>query len=380
MLQIKRSLLASEEARAPKRGAPEPRTKLGDNSLCDTQSRLAAFWREGKFCDVIVRVDEREFPAHRVALAAGSEYFAALFEGRRFADSTSPIVELKDAGMKASSFEAVLTFLYTGICDCATSELHHVGAAAAFLQVLSLLEVVTNVIRSNVGAKNCIAFWVFATKFALTELADRCWEEITLNFAELGDALRSLPLEAMQSLLAVDTLNIVDERGVLDVALNYARAHQIDDDSTLANFFSGVRFALLSESQFACVMQEPLLAGAQCREMMLRALHAAHVHKKPKMKRIARVDKVKDAGYSAEEAKQMGCDAKRIFPLCRPIELQSTDFEGRQAITDDGKYGRLYAMERDNSYPWHLILDGTNSATNTYTGNIYSRMRLLEWV
>lgn len=273
----------------------------------------------------------------------------------------------------------MLAFLYTGICDCATSELHHVGAAAAFLQVGSLLEVVTNVIRSDVGPENCIASWVFATNFALTELASRCWEEIALNFAELGDVLRSLPLEAMQSLLAVETLNIVDERTVLDAGLNYARAHQLDDDSTLANFFSGVRFALLSESDFACVMQEPLLAGAQCREMMLRALHAAHAHKKPKMKRSARVEKFKDAGYSAEEAKQMGCDPKRIFSLCRPIENMSTDIEGRQAITDDGKYGRLYAMDRDNSYPWHLILDGTNSATNAYTDGYYSRMRLLEW-
>ncbi|CAK8689055.1 unnamed protein product [Clavelina lepadiformis] len=35
-----------------------------------------------KFCDVVLFVDEEEFPTHRAVLAASSEYFDAMFSSK----------------------------------------------------------------------------------------------------------------------------------------------------------------------------------------------------------------------------------------------------------------------------------------------------------
>ena len=64
------------DAPASKRAAQdEARATLSGGNK--TLSKMAQFWREGKFCDVSIHVEGREFQAHRVVLAAGSEMLAA---------------------------------------------------------------------------------------------------------------------------------------------------------------------------------------------------------------------------------------------------------------------------------------------------------------
>ena len=45
-------------------------------------SKCAQFREEGEFIDVRLKVDEDVFPAHRIVLAANSDYFHAMFTER----------------------------------------------------------------------------------------------------------------------------------------------------------------------------------------------------------------------------------------------------------------------------------------------------------
>ncbi|VDO92523.1 unnamed protein product [Schistosoma mattheei] len=40
---------------------------------------MNAFRKEGQLCDVVIKAEGREFLAHRVVLAASSDYFDAMF-------------------------------------------------------------------------------------------------------------------------------------------------------------------------------------------------------------------------------------------------------------------------------------------------------------
>ena len=62
---------------------------------------MVELWEEGTLCDVNVNVGGLSFKAHRLVLAAGSDYVALLIRERRFADSTGPI-ELPEMCARAS--------------------------------------------------------------------------------------------------------------------------------------------------------------------------------------------------------------------------------------------------------------------------------------
>ena len=149
------------------------------------------------------------------------------------------------------------------------------GAAAAFLQVTPLLEQVSTAMASNLTACNCVSAWLFAIKFSFDGLAMLCRTKAVESFEELGADIFKLPLLEMRELLAADQLNIGKESTVLDVAVRYARANSLTSGVELASLFSNVRFTLLSENVFKdVVMNEPLLGGIECREMLLRAYAA----------------------------------------------------------------------------------------------------------
>jgi len=58
-------------------------------------SKCAQFRDEGQFIDVRLKVREDIFPAHRIVLAANSDYFHAMFtDGMK--ESNQELIELKD--------------------------------------------------------------------------------------------------------------------------------------------------------------------------------------------------------------------------------------------------------------------------------------------
>ena len=368
----------------------EPTTVVSGGSK--TQSQLSAFRRTGKLCDIVVRVGAREFPAHRVVLAAGSCWFAALTDGGRFADSQAPTVDLHD--MSAEAFEAVLDYLYEG-STCTTAPLADVGAAAAFLQVTPLLERIGDAMASALRADNCVATWLFATNYALDGLLASCRETAVQFFPELGSSAAALPPHEMRALLAMDELEVEDEKIVYDAAVNYARLNDMTDDDTLADFLAPVRYPLLTAANFAAVMAEPLLRGAACREMLLYAF-AAHVQCRHVVHRRPKPTVLKLRGMSAAEVKvrlsRQATDAQRaragidVFALCKEITRDDLQKEGGLCVCDDGNYGILYAKDRDDAGPWYVILDGADSPTDAYFESTtaavqlnYRRVRHLEW-
>jgi len=266
------------ESAAKRVATEDPQTMLSGGNKA--QSKMAQFWREGKFCDVTVRLDGRNYPAHRVVLAAGSEMLAALSDGNRFADSVSPTIEL--SGMSAAAFEAVLTYLYDGTVTCAASLLMEVGAAASYLQVVPLLDLTSDALKAGLTAANCIRTWAYGKMYSVDGLVAECHRKAVAEFTQLTHA-EELPLEEMRSLLASDDLAVECEEQVYDMAVRHARARtqpaSASDadavswwDSDLAPFFALVRYPLLRAATFdSLVMTEPLLAGVACQQMLARA-------------------------------------------------------------------------------------------------------------
>ena len=72
---------------------------------------IADMRERGELCDVIVMVEKEQFQLHRLVLAAGSDFFHAMFtSGFQEKDKN----EIKLIGQTAANFRSFLCFVYSG--------------------------------------------------------------------------------------------------------------------------------------------------------------------------------------------------------------------------------------------------------------------------
>ncbi|XP_011612194.1 POZ-, AT hook-, and zinc finger-containing protein 1 isoform X1 [Takifugu rubripes] len=101
----------------------------------------------GRFCDVILRVGEESFPAHKAVLAACSEYFESVFSRQTEGDCDSKELEMHTISPKV--FKDVLDFAYTSRIVVRLECFPELMTAAKFLLMRSVIEICQEVIKQS---------------------------------------------------------------------------------------------------------------------------------------------------------------------------------------------------------------------------------------
>ncbi|KAM9814034.1 POZ (BTB) and AT hook-containing zinc finger 1 isoform 2-T2 [Neosynchiropus ocellatus] len=99
----------------------------------------------GRFCDVILRVGEESFPAHRAVLAACSEYFESVFSRQSEDDGK----ELEMHTISPKVFRDILDFAYTSRIVVRLECFPELMTAAKFLLMRSVIEICQEVIKQS---------------------------------------------------------------------------------------------------------------------------------------------------------------------------------------------------------------------------------------
>lgn len=99
----------------------------------------------GRFCDVILRVGEESFPAHKAVLAACSEYFESVFGCQN--DGEGKELEMHTISPKV--FRDILDFAYTSKIVVRLECFPELMTAAKFLLMRSVIEICQEVIKQS---------------------------------------------------------------------------------------------------------------------------------------------------------------------------------------------------------------------------------------
>lgn len=99
----------------------------------------------GRFCDVVLRVGEESFPAHKAVLAACSEYFESVFS--RQAEGEAKELEMHTISPKV--FKDILDFAYTSKIVVRLECFPELMTAAKFLLMRSIIEICQEVIKQS---------------------------------------------------------------------------------------------------------------------------------------------------------------------------------------------------------------------------------------
>lgn len=101
----------------------------------------------GRFCDVVLRVGEESFPAHKAVLAACSEYFESVFSRETEGDGDTKELEMHTISPKV--FKDILDFAYTSRIVVRLECFPELMTAAKFLLMRSVIEICQEVIKQS---------------------------------------------------------------------------------------------------------------------------------------------------------------------------------------------------------------------------------------
>ncbi|ERE74361.1 kelch-like protein 12-like isoform 2 [Cricetulus griseus] len=104
--------------------------------------------KSNTLCDVTLRVEQKDFPAHRIVLAACSDYFCAMFTSE-LSEKGKPYVDIQ--GLTASTMEILLDFVYTETVHVTVENVQELLPAACLLQ----LKVKNTCVPENLGPIPC---------------------------------------------------------------------------------------------------------------------------------------------------------------------------------------------------------------------------------
>lgn len=243
--------------------------------LLGTDSSLppvfADFWRKGILCDIEIRVADCSFRAHRVVLAACSDYMRARF-CIGMADSSDESIDLPD--MPAAAFEAVLEHMYTGKCCFHEELLVALLEAASRLQYIRLLEVASRAAQETLLPSNCLRIWEVADQLALTDLLHASKVMCMGNFEEIAQTTEFLYLDSSRLLLLLgeDDLHIDKEEVVFEALRRWANA-QPPPPPQWSELLSKVRFPIMSRNYvLENVRNDPLMQSTEAVKALLDAM------------------------------------------------------------------------------------------------------------
>nr|XP_020033562.1 kelch-like protein 7 isoform X3 [Castor canadensis] len=163
--------------------------------------------KQKTLCDVILMVQERKIPAHRVVLAAASHFFNLMFTTNML-ESKSFEVELKDA--EPDIIEQLVEFAYTARISVNSNNVQSLLDAANQYQIEPVKKMCVDFLKEQVDASNCLGISVLAECLDCPELKATADDFIHQHFTEVykTDEFLQLDVKRVTHLLNQDTLTV----------------------------------------------------------------------------------------------------------------------------------------------------------------------------
>ena len=170
-------------------------------------SRIHQMRDDGKLCDVTLIVADREIHAHRVVLAASSDYFYSMFV-RDMLESRQERIELK--GVDPDAMQMLVEFAYSTKLDITTNNVQSLMTAASVFNFPSVFKATAKFLSNQLHPSNCLGI----RSFAKTHGSEPLIEAATAYFRDhFMDAVKneeylSLPAEDLAHLLDLSLIHI----------------------------------------------------------------------------------------------------------------------------------------------------------------------------
>ena len=218
----------------------------------DLLSKCARFREEGEFIDVRLKVGEDLFPAHRIVLAANSDYFHAMFtDGMK--ESNQEVIELKDESISPDALKIVMDSIYTGDLFVNEENVLEVLAAADHLQVTTAVQqccdfLKREFIQLRLDLHNYCLLSTVADRHGLRDLQEAAEHKMASMFKDVCESeefLSNVGADQLFSLLSRDDLNAPSETFVFKSVMQWIKHKKEERMAVAAKVIGAVRLGLV---------------------------------------------------------------------------------------------------------------------------------------
>ncbi|XP_026329697.1 BTB/POZ domain-containing protein 9 [Hyposmocoma kahamanoa] len=335
---------------------------VGDiEHISHLSEHIGSLCLSSEYSDVTLIVEGHRIPAHKVILAASSDYFRALLYGG-MRESNQTEVELQ-APLQA--FKALLRYVYSGHMGLSLlredTVLDMLGLAHQF-NFQELEQAISDYLRQVLALRNVCAVLDAARLYGLDALLDYCYNFLDRNATDIlqHESFLQLSVEALQGLLERDSF-FAPEVDIFKAVCSWFNANQIwvkseSGQAQVEKILKCVRLTLMSLEELLTVVRPFALVTP---DMLLDAIQ--------------------------EKTQTKSTDLKHRGVLLQE-ENVATPKRGARVISGDMRSALLdgdtdtYDMER--GYTRHTISDAADNPgiiVRLATTTIINHVRLLLW-
>ncbi|XP_019356931.1 PREDICTED: actin-binding protein IPP [Gavialis gangeticus] len=226
------------------RAGPGPGPLGADQHARLLLAQMDRMRRTQDLCDVQLLVGNKAFGVHRLVLAAGSPYFAALFTGG-MKEASKEVVQIR--GIEAGAFQLLLDFIYTGIVNINENNVQELIIAADMLQLTEVVDLCCEFLKGQIEPLNCIGLFQFSEHIACHDLMEFTENYIHAHFLEVlsGEEFLALTKEQLTKILRSEELSIEDEYQVFAAAMQWILKDLGKRKKHVVEVLEPVRFPLL---------------------------------------------------------------------------------------------------------------------------------------
>ncbi|XP_077997874.1 kelch-like protein 25 [Glandiceps talaboti] len=163
-----------------------------------------------QLCDVTLVVEDKDFPCHRLILAANSPFFKAMFlSGMQ--ESFRSRITLQDITSEAMT--SLLQYIYRSTISISQSNVLSVLHASCVYQMPTVTQVCVAFLKANMDTSNCLSFLRLAGQYTLPTLQNISRRYVLENFEDVCKTQDFMELEydILYSILTDGDLITVDE-------------------------------------------------------------------------------------------------------------------------------------------------------------------------
>ena len=193
-----------------------------------------------EMCDVILEVDDTEFPAHRLVLSASSDYFLKMFT-INMREKHKKKITIKS--ITANAMSEILNSIYTNKISFSKQNISDILHGASLMQFPGISRAAVKYIEQNIDMQNC--FWfrelVLAHPFEILKETVIDFFLIHVEEASTYSEFLEFTFDELNKIFSSNNLFVESEKSVFEMLVKWLNNKAEDRKEDFAALFKHVR-------------------------------------------------------------------------------------------------------------------------------------------